>query len=139
MLKEKTIIIKADQKNLNPINNLIDKFAKKFNISDDLIENFIICINEAVINIIEHNYLFDINNEIKITLKTDNTEFIIEIIDNGTRFNPTLLKKIDIKKNFKDLRKTGLGIFLLHKLMDELHYEYKNKENHLTLIKKLKD
>ena len=94
---------------------------------------------EALVNIICHAYCGpagDINIEIT---STDKNCVAIALIDQGPPFNP-LTQKISINPlvSTEDLKEGGLGILFMKQYMDEIHYERKNGNNCLTLIKKLK-
>ncbi len=57
----------------------------------------------------------------------------------GYKFNPKRYKLYNVKKHLAQLKATGLGIFLLFKLMDRVEYKFENKKNHLILIKDISD
>jgi anti-sigma regulatory factor (Ser/Thr protein kinase) len=67
-----------------------------------------------------------------------NTITII-LIDYGLPFDPSKIPMPDLKADLSDRKIGGLGIFLMRKLMDEVHYEPRaDKSNVLTMIKHLR-
>ena len=64
-------------------------------------------------------------------------EFIFKLIDNGIPFNPLLKDDPDITLSAEERDIGGLGIFITKKTMDKVMYSYENKENILTIIKKI--
>jgi anti-sigma regulatory factor (Ser/Thr protein kinase) len=61
----------------------------------------------------------------------------IVLIDHGESFDPSEIPLPDLKADLSDRKIGGLGIFLMRKLMDEVHYEAKpNKSNVLTMSKR---
>ena len=57
--------------------------------------------------------------------------------DKGVQFDPLKKPDPDITLAAEDREIGGLGIFIAKKTMDTIHYEYKNNENILTMIKKI--
>lgn len=61
----------------------------------------------------------------------------IVLIDYGESFDPSAIPMPDLQADLSDRKIGGLGIFLMQKLMDEVHYEPKDdKSNVLTMIKR---
>ena len=59
------------------------------------------------------------------------------ITDNGEPFNPLERPEPDITLSAEERGIGGLGIFMARKLLSDMKYEYRNGNNHLTLIMKL--
>jgi anti-sigma regulatory factor (Ser/Thr protein kinase) len=89
---------------------------------------------EAIANILNYAYR-DAIGDIEITCKTKNNEkFIIEIVDSGIPFNPLSVDDPDIRADLSEREVGGLGVFLMRKLMDDVHYRRDENKNILTLI-----
>ncbi len=73
-----------------------------------------------------------------VTLGCRVTEEEIELrfSDNGRPYDPTETPDPDMSLPAEDRKIGGLGIYMVKKTMDELHYEYTDGLNILTLIKK---
>ena len=78
-----------------------------------------------------------LNLDIKELYKLNEFILTIVFIDNGIEFNPLLKENPDFPDNIDDANIGGLGIYLTKQMADDLHYEYKNGENHLKIIKKV--
>ena len=52
-------------------------------------------------------------------------------------YNPLEKDDPDTTLSAEDRKIGGLGIFLVKKSMDDMHYEHKDGKNILTLVKKL--
>ena len=56
--------------------------------------------------------------------------------DHGRPFNPGRVPKPRLKTRLKDLPSGGAGLFLIHKMMDEVRFEFSSeKGNILTMVK----
>ena len=71
-------------------------------------------------------------------VKLEDDILTMEFIDDGIEFNPTSTDSPELPDNIEDAEIGGLGIHLVKNLVDEMHYEYKDNENHLTIIKNVK-
>ena len=62
----------------------------------------------------------------------------MEFVDDGVEFNPLSTNSPKLPENIDEAKIGGLGIHLVKNLVDEMYYEYKDNENHLTIIKYVK-
>ena len=67
----------------------------------------------------------------------ENNTIKIVLIDYGAPYDPSVVPVPDIKADLSERKIGGLGIFLMRKLMDEVHYDPRSdKSNILTMIKR---
>ena len=93
-------------------------------------------IDEAVANIIEHAYEGVSNGLLEISCGVRNGAITIIMVDHGESFDPAAIPMPDLKADLSERKIGGLGIFLMRKLMDEVHYEARSTGNFLTMIKR---
>ena len=90
---------------------------------------------EIVVNILSYAYPEDVEGYIDVeTVRTDD-RIVIRFKDGGVPFNPREHKMPDINQPWEQRPIGGLGIFLVVKNMDVVHYVYLNNENVLTIEK----
>ena len=97
-------------------------------------------VEEIVINIIHYAYETDGDILVKVIDDKEKNQFVLDLIDFGTPFNP--LEKIDprsIDNSAIEKRKIGgFGIAFTKKTFAELNYSFEKFEgkdaNHLTLV-----
>ena len=61
----------------------------------------------------------------------------VTFIDSGMPYNPLQKEDPDITLSVEERQIGGLGIYMVKKTMDEIFYQYKNGQNHLTIKKKM--
>jgi anti-sigma regulatory factor (Ser/Thr protein kinase) len=89
---------------------------------------------EIVVNITSYAYPGDSDGYLDMIIqKTD--RIVIRFEDGGVPFNPLEHKSPDITLPWKQRPIGGLGIFLLRRKMDDIHYEYVDNKNILTIEK----
>lgn len=123
----KSTILNLDIKELYKLNEFIEGTIQKKDFQIELI------LEEIFVNIVNYSN----SDYIKVNADYDDSTLTIEFIDNGIEFNPILKEKPNFPDNIDDANIGGLGIYLTKQMADDLHYEYKNGENHLKVIKKV--
>lgn len=132
----KTIQFAAKFENLDEIREFVGEIARKGGFSDKDVYNIQLATDEAASNIIEHAYENIKNGILELSCDVKGESITIILIDHGESFDPSQIPLPDLKADLSDRKIGGLGIFLMRKLMDEVHYEPKaDKSNVLTMIK----
>ncbi|MFH1195299.1 MAG: ATP-binding protein [bacterium] len=116
----------------------IKDFLKKKNLTDDLCARIEICLNEALNNVIKHAYRERPGNDIHIHAVHQPDLIEIEIRDNG-------LPRVTFKKpaldfdpsDIQNLPESGMGLFIISQIMDEIVYSNENGVNVFRMKKKL--
>lgn len=93
-------------------------------------------VDEAVSNIIEHAYGGEGIGDIQCQCNIIENGIKIILEDQGKPFDPTCVPVPDLKAQLKNRKNNGLGYFLMCQLMDEVHFEFLDNKNRLTLIKR---
>lgn len=122
---------------LDEIREYVGNIARENGFGDKDIYNIQLATDEAASNIIEHAYenISDGMLELSCGVQSDTIKIILT--DHGEPFDPSEIPLPDLKADLSDRKIGGLGIFLMRKLMDEVHYESRvDKSNTLTLIKR---
>ncbi len=75
-----------------------------------------------------------------VRIKVDRNEKVAEItfIDSGVAFNPLLQKEPDTTLPAAQRAVGGLGIFMVKKSMDEMHYAREGEQNILRIRKSIR-
>lgn len=122
---------------LDEIREFVGGVARQGGFSDKDVYNIQLATDEAASNMIEHSYENIPDGVIDLSCGVDGDQIRIVLIDYGEPFDPSAIPLPDLKADLSDRKIGGLGIFLMRKLMDEVHYEPKpDKSNVLTMIKR---
>jgi serine/threonine-protein kinase RsbW len=95
-----------------------------------------LAIDEACSNIIEHAYGGEDVGDIQCTYQVDGTGIKFILRDTGRRFDPASVPDPDLSSQIESRQVGGLGLYLIHKIMDEVRFEFGNSGNTLTLTKR---
>jgi serine/threonine-protein kinase RsbW len=122
---------------LDEIREFVGGVARQGGFSDKDVYNIQLAADEAASNMIEHSYENIPDGVIDLSCGMEDDLIRIVLIDYGEPFDPSAIPLPDLKADLSDRKIGGLGIFLMRKLMDEVHYEPKpDKSNVLTMIKR---
>lgn len=108
---------------LQPVRHLLRELISKYAFNKKSINNIIIAINEACMNVIQHAYHNQEGDEIIIELYKKDESLLVRILDFAEIADLTLIKSRDLN----DVRPGGLGVHLIKQLMDKV--EYKNMQD----------
>src|SRR5436190_7694825 len=121
---------------LDEIRDFVGEIARAGGFSDKDVYNIQLATDEAASNVIEHAYEDQPDGILELSCGMRGDVITIVLIDHGESFDPSEIPLPDLKADLSDRKIGGLGIFLMRKLMDEVHYEPKpDKSNVLTMIK----
>jgi serine/threonine-protein kinase RsbW len=133
----KTVQFAAKFEYLDEIREFVGAIAREGGFSDKDVYNIQLATDEAASNIIEHAYENVADGVLELSCGVRDDFITIILIDHGESFDPSEIPLPDLKADLSDRKIGGLGIFLMRKLMDEVHYEIKpNKSNVLTMTKR---
>ena len=122
---------------LDEIREFVGDIARAGGFGDKDVYNIQLAADEAASNIIEHAYEGVNDGLLELSCGVKGNAITIILVDHGESFDPSEIPLPDLKADLSERKIGGLGIFLMRKLMDEVHYEAKpNKNNVLTMIKR---
>ena len=128
----------AEKEVLQDVFNFVEGTLEGFECSIKIQTAISVAIEEIFVNIA--NYAYGNNKGyVKIGISFDKQSRIVtfRISDQGIKFNPLETLEPDISLSVEKRDIGGLGILIAKKTMDTVTYTYQNKENILTMTKKI--
>lgn len=130
------LILPAKMQNFESMMQFIENIAKSQGFDVKKVNQVKIAAEEALVNVINYAY-HDADGNIEINCDAkEGRGLVIEIIDKGIPFDPTSMPEPDINAPIEDRRIGGLGVYMMHQLMDEVNYRRDEDRNILTLAKR---
>ena len=97
-----------------------------------------ICLTEALNNVIKHAYKGENSNQIDIIIRINNNQLEIEIVDEGSPRKNLIISELNFDPaKIDNLPESGMGLYIIKQLMDELNYYSLNGKNYFTLRKQI--
>lgn len=124
---------------LGPISEFVAKEAQNAGLNEESVYSVQLAVDEACTNIIEHAYQGEGKGDITCICIPVPDGFQIELRDRGRAFYPDSIPEPKVGAPLEDLGNRGAGLFLMRKLMDDVHYEFsEDDETILRMTKKVR-
>lgn len=91
-----------------------------------------LAVEECLVNIITHAYP-QTAGSIQVDCRQEGTDLVVMITDEGIAFDMTQAADADLSADIERRRIGGLGIHLVRRLMDAVHYRREGNRNRLQL------
>lgn len=94
-----------------------------------------LAIEELFVNLVTYNT--EASDDIAIEMQAVDDGLRVTLIDYGVdRFDPTAAPAVDIDALLAERTPGGLGLYLVSKMVDSIHYEYRDRTSKITFIKR---
>lgn len=128
----------ATIENVETITGLIDEKLEEAGASMKAEMQINIVIDEIFSNIAKYGYASGKGDAtVTLDILQDPLRAEITFINSGEPYDPLAQEDPDIHAALDDRPMGGLGILIIKKTMDDVSYEYKDKQNVLTVVKTL--
>ncbi len=134
------LTINSELKHVALIGMAVNKIASDTELSQEMSDQMELCVVEAVNNAIQHAYRNKAGYEVEVMIEFTSTGMTFEVCDTGESMEslktPTLEFDPDDRAN---LPEGGMGLYLIHQIMDAVRYERSGNKNILSMTKKFSD
>jgi len=133
--RQHEITVEARPDDLPGIRTFVEQALSDTPLSERAQREVRLAVDEACSNIIEHAY-GGRRGTITVEVAIASGSATIKLRDHGRPFDPEAVGTPDLSRYVKTGKKGGFGLFLIHKIMDEVSYARVDDENVLTLVKR---
>lgn len=134
-----TVIFPGRYEWLAKIGEFVVKAAKSAGLNDANVYAVELAVDEACCNIIDHAYGGEGIGDVQCSVKITEEGLTVILRDSGRPFDPASVPTPQLNVPLEELNSSGIGFFLMGKMMDEIHYEYSPEAgNVLTMVKRKK-
>jgi len=134
----KELDIEALVENLDEVTAFVDEQLEETGCSMKIQMQIDLAVEEIFVNIAHYAYDPEVGPaKVRVEVTPDGSQVSITFIDQGVPYDPLKKADPDIGLPADERQIGGLGIFMVKKTMDDIHYEYINGSNILTIIKSL--
>ena len=128
-----TISVPSESSYIRVVSDKILDSLKGCNVDEDQLFNIKLCAEEALRNAMEHGNKFRKELPVKVSYGIVGDRLKIEIEDSGKGFKQEDV--VDPTTDENILQERGRGVYLIHRLMDEV--KYNEKGNKIMMAKNL--
>lgn len=131
-----TAVFPGRYESLAEISEFAGRAAEASGLNEDAVFQVQLAVDEACSNIIKHAYGGEGQGQIECTCRAEPRELTMILRDRGRPFDLDSVPDPDIHAGLEERQTGGLGVYLIRKLMDEVHLECTETGNVLTLVKR---
>lgn len=122
------LTVAAIVENLDRAIAFIEDRAELFGLETKKKFGLLIAVEEAFVNVCHYAYP-ESGGEVSLVCHTENTDFVVEIIDRGGAFDLLSLPAPDITAGIMDRQVGGLGVHFIRNLTDDVSYRREDGRN----------
>ena len=112
------------------------RFFSEYGIDESLRLKVDLSLEELFVNMVTYNTETD--SDILIEMKPIEQGIQVSLTDfDVERFDPTLAAEIDIDAPLSERTPGGLGLYLVLKMADSIHYEYRDRKSKITFTNRI--
>ena len=130
---------KKYQRGFDQIQEIVEDTSRFFaeqGIDDSLRMKVDLSLEELFVNMV--NYNIETDSDILIEMKRIEHGIEISLTDYDVeRFDPTLAGEVDIDAPLSERTPGGLGLYLVLKMADSIHYEYHARKSKITFTNRI--
>jgi len=129
--------IPSETRYLNLVTGLAKRASLAAGMDDSTAAKVSIAVDEAVTNVILHAYHGESGHDLEILLRFTGMALEIHIWHAGQGLREDQIVLPDPREYVKHPRKGGLGLLLMSRFMDEVHFSQRGDRNECCLIKRV--
>jgi anti-anti-sigma factor len=133
--KVTSVTLPADVNLLAALRGFLTAVLRENGYANDLINDVELAADEAVTNVVEHAYQYDSRRSLNVELRLERDQVQVLVRDQGQAYQPAVAQ-VDLDKHIAERRTGGLGVHLMHTMMDQVDYRREDGSNLLVLSKK---
>ena len=124
--------------NLKGIRDFIRQSLKGRDVSDVVMNDIVLAIDEMCSNLMIHAHQCNPDHELELHIRVPKKgNLIFEIVDDGSMFDINQFRTPELDNLIHEKRKGGLGIRLVKSIMDNVEYLHRGNKNVCRLTKRL--
>lgn len=136
MLKEIKLIISSNLTNISLIGMAVNKICAQIPLNKIEAYQIELCVVEAVNNVIKHAYKNETGHDVVVSIKLYLDRITFLVCDTGKAME--LKQAADLEfdpADLENLPESGMGLVVIHQIMDEVAYKTIEDRNVLTMTK----
>ena len=132
-----SLFLRNDVPEIERLAEEVTRFANQHGVPLETAGDLNLALEEVVANVIMHAYPQGGAHEIRVDVTAEKDRVTAEVVDDGVGFDPLQGPEPNVALPLAQRPVGGLGLFLIRRVMDELHYSREAGRNRLRMAKKV--
>ena len=124
-MQNQQLELDSASESIHIVEKLIDAICANYKVNEDHYGNILVAVTEAVNNAIYHGNKAQAEKKIYVTFSSNNKAISFTVRDEGEGFDFKHLPDPTDPKNIE--KPTGRGVFLMHRLADDVKFSEKGR------------
>jgi serine/threonine-protein kinase RsbW len=129
---ERSCTVPAEIGNLGKVQDFVADGATRAQLPKRRLDDLMVAVEEAFVNICHYAYSGS-RGAVRVGISWDGESLEVELRDDGVAFDPLSVAEPDVTADLDQRVPGGLGIPLMRRMMDGLHYARVGEQNVLSL------
>jgi serine/threonine-protein kinase RsbW len=126
----------ADYSQLAMIRDFVVHTGHELGLDNAAVYDVQLAVDEACANVVRHAYGGE-GGPIELEIEATGEGVRVTVCDWGQPFDPTSIPEPDVTAPLEERPLGGLGLFLMRQTMDEVQFDFPEKGNRLTMLKRI--
>lgn len=131
------ISLDNDLRELAGVASKIDRFCEARDLEPQVAYAVNLSVDEILTNTISYAYDDDETHRIELVVRVDDGALVVVIEDDSAAFDVTAETQPELDASLSERDIGGLGLFLVHQMMDGVEYQRRDGRNVVTLTKRV--
>ena len=131
------ISLDNDLRELAGVASKIDRFCEARDLEPQVAYAVNLSVDEILTNTISYAYDDDETHRIEVVVRVDDGALVVVIEDDSAAFDVTAETQPELDASLSERDIGGLGLFLVHQMMDGVEYQRRDGRNVVTLTKRV--
>ena len=131
------ISLDNDLRELAGVASKIDRFCEACDLEPQVAYAVNLSVDEILTNTISYAYDDDETHRIELVVRVDDGALVVVIEDDSAAFDVTAETQPELDASLSERDIGGLGLFLVHQMMDGVEYQRRDGRNVVTLTKRV--
>lgn len=132
----RSIRVRCERVNLAPVRRFVEDWLQEQKVPARPSGQILVAVDEICANIIVHGNQENPACWLTVRLRTDGSTFVFDLLDRGTPFEPPPFAPPDVTQYVRERRKGGLGLTLVHLIMDRVEFLHEADGTNLCRLSK---
>lgn len=131
------ISLDNDLRELAGVASEIDRYCEARDLEPQVAYAVNLSVDEILTNTISYGYDDDEPHRIELVVRMEDAALVVVIEDDSTAFDVTVETQPKVDAPLSEREIGGLGLFLVHQMMDGVEYRRRDGRNVVTLTKRV--
>lgn len=137
MPRSALLTVPAATASLEAVRRFVETHARAAGLDEGRVMQVVLSVDEAAANIVKHAYHGEGGHDFSVRVSTTPLRLVVRLVHDGDAFDPArYTAPLPLGEAAHQRRKGGLGVHLMHRLMDEVAFKTVQGRSEVRMAKR---